>query len=322
VQQTRREIVEELLDFMGEAGDSDAEVSAVLVLNRIIQTIWLKHPWSDHLMPNPVEIATVANQRTYVLPDHFGRVRPNAAMRNLTSGGMPMEPIAADAAEVEFPMAGTSLETPGLPQRFDLAGTVGIAVQPSSSGEALEVVSSSAADTAVKVTVEGPNAQGVWTRTTVTLTGTVAVAVGTFRNDVINFSKAYADGTDPATPGTSSVGSVTLRKVVGGTVLETLQPEESAHERRTVVIYPVPDAVYTLALPFMRAPRRLIADSDEVPRFWGPAIIEEARLEWTLNGGDLDIVSFTNAKRPRLTELIEHDNSLRYAGWRATHFSG
>lgn len=321
MQMTKREILDELLDFMGELGDADARNTADRLLSRVIQTIWLQHPWSDHVMPSPLEIATVANQRTYVLPDHFGRVRPDASMRNLTTGNR-IDPIDQNVLEDDYPQAGTTFETAQEPTHFYVAGVQGVAIQPAATGDALEVVSTSALDLTIRVTVEGPTTAGIWTRTTVTLNGITPVAVGTFRNDVLNFSKAYPEGTDPATEGYSSVGSVTLRKVAGAVALETLQPEESAHERRTIVLIHKPDRVYTVVLPFIRAPRRLLADSDEIPRFWGPAVIEEARIEWDYNQGNISLAQMTQIPRPRRMELVQYDNSIRYSSWRTTPFQG
>jgi hypothetical protein len=118
---------------------------------------------------------------------------------------------------------------------------------------------------------------------------------------------------------------------VHGIVLKAICPGQTIYvgvssSVTTATGYPTlfakPDAVYTLALPFIRAPRRLVYDSDTLPRFWGPAVYEEARLEWDLNQGNIALPTFVQSPRPRLTELIEHDNALLYSAQRVEPFQG
>lgn len=320
MQQTRRELLDDLLDFMGESGDADARNSAERVLNRAIQQIWLKKEWTDHRMPTPVSFSTVANQRGYALPEHFGRVAGRRReIFNLTLGDE-IEPIDQDDLRRDHPEQGTTFENAAAPSFYFVGGTQGVSVQPASTGEALEVVSDNGADATIRVTIEGEDAAGVWQHKKVILTGVAPVAVGTWRT-VINFSKAYPEAQEPTTEGTSSEGSVTLRKVAGAVGLETLLPEESAHELLTLTLFQVPDAVYAIAVPFIRAPKRLIYDSDELPRMWGPAVFEEARLEWDLNQGNVTLAQFQVTARPQLKALIEYDNAIAYANLRIDPFT-
>jgi hypothetical protein len=240
MQQSRRELLDELLDFMGELDDDDARNTAERMLVRVLQTIWLKHTWSDHLSPDPWLITTVANQRSYALPDHFGRPLPSGVMRNLTTGGE-IRVITKNDVESLYPDAGTTFETAAPPEYFFIGGTQPVSTQPASTGDALEVVSNDAADATIKVTVIGEDVNGIERRKTVTLTGLAPVAVGTFRK-ITTFGKAYPDGQDPTTEGTSSVGEVTLRKVVGAVALETLLADESSRERLVLTLYQKPDA--------------------------------------------------------------------------------
>lgn len=320
MQVSRREIIAELMDFMGEGSDVDARASAERLLIRVLQTIWLKHSWADHISPDPWQITTVANQRTYALPDHFGRPMPSGILRNLTTGSE-IDLISKHDIEEMHPEAGTTFETAAEPTHYFVGGTQPVGTQPASTGEALEVVSDSATDTTVKVTVIGEDANGIERRKTVTLTGQAPVAVGTFRK-ITTFGKAYPASQDPTTDGTSSEGSVTLRKVAGAVELDTLLADESSRERLALTLFHKPDAVYALALPFIRAPRRPIYDSDVLPRFWHPAVFEEARLEWALNQGDLSYANFIQAPRLRLKELVEADNALTYSAMRVTPYSG
>jgi hypothetical protein len=310
--QSRRELLDELLDFMGETGDPLARSSAVILLNRVLETIWLKKAWTDHRMPAPFQFTTVPGQRAYVLPDYFGKVAGfEADIRNLSTGGA-IAPVSLDDLESAFPLSGTALEPAGVPQYYAIAGTQGVLLQPAAAGEALSVVSSSASDTTVVVVVEGLDVAGNWLRQQVTLTGTAPVLVGTFAQ-VINFTKGYPDATPIPAEGASSTGVVTLSGATSGPI-ESLTATESAHERLTLVLCPKPDAPFAIAVPVIRAARKLTSDADEVPRFWGPAIIEEARLEWAYNQGDINLGQLTQSPRPRLTELIQHDNALLYRG--------
>jgi hypothetical protein len=320
MQISRREAIEELLDFMGEKGDSDARASAERMLIRVLQTIWLKHTWGDHVSPDPWQITTIANQRSYALPDHFGRPVASGVMRNLTTGDT-VQLITKNDLEDQHPEAGTTFETADEPSSFFIGGTQPVGTQPASTGDALLVVSDSAADTTIKVTVIGEDATGIERRTVVTLTGLAQVAVGNFRK-ITTFGKAYPAAQEPTTAETSSEGTVTLFKAVRGDVLESLLPDESSRERLVLTLFPKPDGVYSLALPFIRAPRRPIYDSDTLPRFWHPAVFEEARLEWALNMGEINLASFTTAPRPRLKELIEFDNALTYGAMRTEPFQG
>lgn len=319
MQYSRRDMLDELMDFVGESGDDDARDTAEKLLSRVIQTIWLKKDWADHRLPDPYSFTTTANTRNYVLPDYFGRVAGfDRLIRNVTLGSR-IRPISQDELDDVAPEAGTTLETSGLPARYILGGTQGVLRQPSSVGEAIEVVSSSPDDVGRLVTVEGQDTSGEWLSAQVALNGTVAVLVGTFRT-VINFSKAIPDGTSLPGEGLSSAGIVTLRTTAGLTTLEALKPSESAHERLVLSLYPKPDAPYLIAVPVIRAPKRLIADSDELPRYWGPAVMEECRLEWGLNTGDIKPENFPAIARPCFRDLVQFDNSLAYQDMRVQAF--
>ena len=75
---SRREIVEELLDFVGEQGDSAALLTAQRLINRSVMRIWNKHPWSMFRAQNPYTFFTVANQAAYGMPTYLGRFWPSA----------------------------------------------------------------------------------------------------------------------------------------------------------------------------------------------------------------------------------------------------
>jgi hypothetical protein len=301
---TRREIVDLFLEHVGDLGDTNARTRAGGLLRRAQFNVWILHPWRDHRMPTPAEITLVAEQRIYALPAWFGRVPPMTEfLVNLTNGHR-LALVEGGAFREQFPHAGTDLEEPGLPSYAVIEGHVGVATQPASGGQALEVLSSSAADTAVEVTVEGRTTAGDYDETTVTLTGTTAVALGSWR-EVINFSKAYPSGTDPTTAETSSEGTVTLRVASAGATLGTLQPDQSAQEFPALVVYPAPStAGDVLAVPFIRAPKLARRDSDELPQFWTEALLEEMVRLWRDKSGE-----GPGKRGPALLALVAHDNT-------------
>lgn len=304
MQRSRRECLDDLLEFVGESpADTKARNIAEKLFNLAVERIWGAHAWTDFQSPAPYRLTLVVNQRKYALPDYFGRLGPGG-IRNLTRMGPPINPIQPHQLPDD---AETDNEQPGKPRAVVFAGTVGVQVQPVSSGEALEVVSDDAADVDIEVTVEGDNTSGQWTRRRVTLNGTTPVAVGTW-SYVDGFGKAYRFGTTPATELTSSRGIVTLRKSPAGATLQTLFAEESAHEHKVISVYPKPDAADVLAIPVIRRPKRMLYDADPTPADWWPALFEEMHIRWQVQGGDLSEQAAAMMPRPALKQLIENDN--------------
>jgi len=306
--QTRREFLDDILDFVGHANDPGARNTMERILNRAIESMWNKRPWPVFLHPTAYEFSTLANTRAYGLPVWFGRVSGiDGAIRNLTTGQR-LYPSTREKLEAEDPTVGTSNEAAGPPRVYYLAGVQPVHTQPAASGDALEVLSDSAADTAVSVLIGGINGDGQWTSVQVTLTGTVAVPAGTWR-EVFEFAKAYPDGTTPATEFTSSAGSVTLRKVTGATELQMLLPQESAREVRVLNLYPKPDQAYDIAVPFLRSPRKAWKDADVLPFGWGPALFEECQIEWQVQAGDLSRQAAAQTARPAFIDLTCNENA-------------
>jgi hypothetical protein len=311
---TRREFLDDFLGFVNELHDPNARDVASRLLNRVVTRIWMKHPWRAFRSPAPVEITTVANQRSYALPDYFGRVGPGR-IRNLTTGGSPIEPLEAGDAERAYPVGGTSLETASTPRHCEIAGVAGVHTQPAPAGEALEVLSDSASDTDVVVTVAGDDSSGRWTRTQVTLNGTTAVAIGTW-GYLDEMGKAYVNTVDAPTsaPYGSSRGTVTLRKVSNQAELQKLLPQESAREHALVTFYPKPSGAWTMALPCIRKVKRLYNDADPLPDLWEPAILEEMHIEWQVNTGEMPRTIAGQVPRPAFLDLLVYDHELARGG--------
>lgn len=317
---TRRELLDDFLAFVGETGDSNARDVGERLLNRSLTSVWLRHPWRAYRSPAPVQVTCVANQRSYALPDYFGRLGPGT-VRNLTTGAQ-LEVLPDGDTERLFPTAGTTLESAGVPTMVEIAGVCGVHTQPASTGDALEVVSDNAADTDVVVAIAGNDSSGRWTRNQVTLTGTVAVAIGTW-SFVDELAKAYLATVTPATELSSSRGMVTLRKVAGATELQKLFAQESAKEHQLVTLYAKPASAYVIAIPTIRKVKRLVYDADAIPDLWEPAVWEAMHIEWMVNTGEMRRENVGQVRRPALEDLIAFDNeTTRAGGMRTTPFGG
>lgn len=306
MQSSRREFLEDFLFYVNAGGDTAMRDQAERLLPRMVERIWLKRGWRQFLVPDAYQFNTVANQRAYALPDYFGRVSSaNRIIRNLTDT-VEIWPKDRSDLEQEDPMLGTTYEVAGSPRFYYIGGVTPVQVQPASTGDALEVLSSSAADVTVRVYLEGLNAGGVLTENQVTLNGTTPVAIGTWAQ-LHGFGKAYPDGITPTTEMTSSVGTVTLRKVTGGTVLQTLATWQSARSHQTIVLYRVPDGVYAIAVPILRAPEPILNDADPLPMFWTNAIFGGMVRAWRV--ADKAVTADDNEMWPELLDLICWDNA-------------
>lgn len=321
MQTSRRTFLDEFVAYVGDAGDVRARNRAEQLLNRVLQTIWMKREWSQFLMPSAYEVTLAASARAVTLPDYFGRIAgSDQIVRNLTNGGI-LEPISRNALEDTDPLQGTTDEIPGVPRYHMIQGTSPIQTQPATTGEALEVLSSAAADTTVKVFIEGLDANGMVTQVEVTLNGTTPVALGTIYAPVTKFGKAYPDGTDPTTEGTSSAGTVTLRKVSGSTVLQRLTAPEDSREMLTMVVYPITDAAYRLAIPIVRGIERAYRDAEPLPAFWENAVFEKMVMQW--RAGDQDGASVDlNVTWPALVDLICYENTRTRQAWETHPYGG
>lgn len=324
MQESRREIVDRLLTFMGELSDSGARVVAEQLLTHTIHAIWMKHPFRSFLMPDPYLLSTVAGTRSYQLPPWFGRIaNRDGRVQNLTTG-QSVYPVEGEELYAVDPAAGSTLDTETAePSRYMIRGMCGVNVQVASTGVAIEAVSDSATDTDVQVVVEGIDSNDQFTQTAVTLNGTVAVALGTWKK-IQNFSKSWPQTTAAPTSAqtltgalayTSSRGTVKLRNVATpATIYQTLLPHESLREQWTLTFYRTPDRVYSMGLPVLRLPRRLLNDADPVPTMWGPAIFEEARKQYLINTGELTVASAAGVPSQALVDLICWDNEQRAGG--------
>lgn len=314
-QETRREIVDRLLRFVGELNDADARSLAEDLAANALQAIWLAHPFTEFVMPVDTVVNTVASTATYVLPTYFGRVAgKEGIVRNLTLGQKIYPLSGGDLEEWHPELAGTLDTQTGIPQNYTLSGKVGIGVQVAAAGEALEALSSSSSDTDVYLEVEGLSSAGEWTTTQVTLTGVAPVALGTWTY-VQTIAKAYQATVTPVSALTSSRGTVTVRKVSGAVTRQTLFAHEASREQYQFRLWQTPQSVYRIGIPTIRLPRRMFQDSDPVPALWGPALFEQMLIDWRVNRGELGLEAADALKKNghQITALIGYDNESRPA---------
>lgn len=307
MQTTRRQHLDDFLAFVGEPDDDDARNVAERLLNQAIDSIYMRHPFRQFRSPTAYEITTVANTRSYALPPWFGRLLPRTPAFNLTRQSY-LDPIDEIAARQDDPAIGTSAETAGLPSGFYIGGTSALETEVATTGTALEAVSDNAADTDIALSIEGHDSTGRVKRTKVTLTGLIAVALGTWTPPVMRVGKSYPAGSTPATEFTSSRGTVTIRAASAGATYLTLSNDEDAAEHLMVTLVRKPDAVYTIALPFLQAPRRIMYDSDPLPQWWGPAIFERMLHLWRVNTGE--IATLEALPMPEFVNLVAWDNAM------------
>lgn len=303
--QTRREFLDDFLKFVTEPEDADARDVAERLLNQAILQIWLKHPFRQFRAPSLFQVTTVAGTRSYALPDWFGRVAPRGTAVNLTTGGR-LSPLDDATLRAEDPTAGTSFEQQGEPEAFYLGGMSGLQTEPAAAGNALEVISDNVADIDVKFSIEGIDANNQQARTQVTLNGTTAVPLGTWKPPIMSAGKSYPASITPPTEFTSSRGTVSVR-IVGGATLLRLLADEGTKQFQLVSFYTLPNAAYSIGIPILLAPPKLLNDADPLPTAWDAAIWEEMLIQWRVNTGELPIGG--NVARPCFLDLVAFDNA-------------
>lgn len=304
---SRREFLDDFVTFVGEESDADARNVAERLLNQTLTKLWLRRAWAMYRSPVPLQITLAVNQRRYALPDYFGRVGPGE-VKNATRSGTPIHPLRPGDLEQRYPLAGTAFEVADLPSAYEITGLTGVHTQPNVVGEALEAVSDHASDTDVRVVVTGDDVTGRWTRVQATLTGTSAVALGTW-SYIDEFGKSYTAGVTPATELTSSRGSVTLQTVSTPVELQKLFAYESAKEHPVLTIFPKPSAADVITMPLIRKMKRLLYDADPLPDLWEPMIHEEMIYQWKVNTGELSPIAAASAPRPCFIDLLAHEQA-------------
>jgi hypothetical protein len=144
-------------------------------------------------------------------------------------------------------------QTSGTPTHFIPLGYQYVAAQPSNAS-AVYVKSSSASDTGTAY-IEGIRTGGILGSSRVTMTGTTAVAVGSF-TDWIEITKFYVNP--------SAVGSITLHEDSGvGTELAQITIGRVRPYYFIVLLWPTPSAVVTYTVDYTREVVDMVQDTDE-----------------------------------------------------------
>lgn len=315
---SRREMLDLVLDFVGETNDSKARALAAKLLNIAVQNIWMKMAWQQFEVTAPYTFTTITGTPSYPLPAYFGRIR-DGIIRNLTTGAR-LRPGTRKELEQRHPTANIpGVDEPGLPGVYTVAGAVGVDTQLAAAGEVCTAVSTDALDTTVRLTIAGLDINGRFRRAQYQLNGALPVTVGTWTK-VIEVSKAWPAGTDGTTPLTSSRGTVSVTAATTGELVQLLD-YQTAIERHELTLWPTPNAAYVIAVPILRAPTKLLYDADLCPWGWGPALLEEMDELWKVNTGLLPRKS--NVPGPALLDLVAQENSGRFGvPMRVQPFSG
>jgi len=311
---SRRELLDDFLDYVVENGDVAARDTAERLYNRALMTIWRKHPWRQFRMPQPLTITLQQGVRSYVLPAHFGRVS-GGKIRNIDVPN-DLTGVEPEIVQTLHPEAGTLDEDPGKPDIYMIGGTCGVGVllpQPM----ALQVFSTSGTDGPVVVwSVEGYDSAQRWRRVTGALQGLAAVDVGVSLVPW-TFSKAYKATTIPPVELTSSTGTVRLATAPdatypSGLLLQDLLPYESAVEHQVITFYPIPNSDGDrVVVPYLRRPVRETSDSDVVPMDWTEALFEEMVIQWRVNQGEMSTDAAMNTIRPKFLDLLAFEQANR-----------
>lgn len=200
------------------------------------------HKWSFNR--RKTTLATVASTENYQLPrdlDDIGLIRQTSSPQKIN--------FIPDDLFYEYLPNPTAT---GNPKWYRIWEQEGVEVRLSAD-DTIEVLSSSASDTAQTVRIVGKDANGLVRTESLTLSGTTAVAGAITYNsgDVLRISKS-AD----------TIGIITVRKATADVTLVLLAPTETAARFKVISFYPIPSSAITLYLEYFTHIRRLEGDND------------------------------------------------------------
>jgi len=221
-----------------DTSTSFATILGVFINRRYFQilraTNW-KNIKPDYSFP------TVASTQNYALPDDFGKeIACTDVTNKLSLTKCDLEELYRSYAE--------ALTTTGSVERYVIYDDV-VKAQPTATSK-LNIVSSSASDTAITVHIKGISSS-VEVYESVTLTGTTAVDSANSYTSIKSISKSAA-----------SVGYVTVTSN-SATVTNALIPRETLETRyKLIKLHYVPSTVATISLPYIMKPTPLSQDYD------------------------------------------------------------
>jgi len=136
----------------------------------------------------------------------------------------------------------------GSPYLYRLVGFSPVLTQPTTAS-VLDLVSTSASDTAVIVTVQGLDSAGILFTEEVTTNGLTVVSTSTSVSKVLSLSKA-----------TTSIGTISVS--AGATVLVKIAPRDRSVQHPIIALFNIPDAVDSLCYDFTMKLPTLSDDHD------------------------------------------------------------
>lgn len=249
---TFRNLIDEVLAWLDEAGDTDVTQTLVKQSIRAAhEKRLLEERWS--FMLSRVKIfSTVVAQQTYTLDPEFLRLM---YLKNLST----TEPLVEYQDDNVLNNGYDWSVDQDSAHKFALWGRSEVANQPTAAS-AVTVTSSNVADTAVTVTVRGDTASGTQTETiTVGATGAVL------------FTEIFK-----VTKSSGWAGTMTLKTNAGAVTNLILTATEYGKSYQNLYLLAIPNVAESLEYRFYRQPSPLVADNDR-PDY--PAPFEEL-LVW------------------------------------------
>jgi hypothetical protein len=242
---TFAEICADIYSRTNKPSTPEAETQARIkrFVNQRHRTL-LTMPGVDQLRDSTSTFASVAGTARVALPQALTRVQ---AIYDTTNNRTLGERSKNWLRSVD------PQQTSGTPTTYIPNGYEAVAVQPSNAS-AIFVKSSSASDTGTAY-LQGIRTGGILGSSSVTMTGTTAVQIGSF-TDWIAITKVYVN---PA-----AVGSITVHEDSGaGTELAQITIGRTRPYYFVVLLWPTPSAVLTYTFDFTRQILDLVNDTDE-----------------------------------------------------------
>ena len=211
-------------------------------LQRIYEDVWNSYPWRDTKLMQYV-VSVDANSDDIVLPSEVDAI---TGMASTTETLFPLNEFL-----LVKNLPGWATESGAKAYQYFAMPDSPVLVQPAAA-YAVEIVSSSTADTSGSVVVVGVSG-GVDTAVTLTINGTSAAGSGTVTfTEIKSVSK-------PATTGT-----ITLRKASAGTTYAVLLPWQTQGSYRRIRLYPIPTVAITFYVEALRRFQPLVSQYDAI----------------------------------------------------------
>ncbi len=185
--------------------------------------------------------ATVAGTQDYDLPSNFSKELYVYDSTNLKEYPfISLEKLAEDFS--------SSLKSQGSIESYTIINKQ-VSKQPTSSST-ISVVSSDSSDSTQTVHIRGISSS-VEISEDVTLNGTSAVTTTNSYTEILGISKSA-----------TTTGKITLTSNSGGVINAVLAPSVKDYKVKSLRFYQIPNAVYTIDMPYIVKPSPLVSDYD------------------------------------------------------------